>query len=175
MMLLATVWNVRTQVERRRRLSNARNIVLPPLHGHQAGLTNGRQVNSFGAVPHFAFGEQIPHEDLINGLYVVAAIQIHDRHVLVVKFAMLGGRLAVALDIVIEQLAMRINVSAKVHGEEARKLQKPWINITSCARVSDRHFVDAMLPEPLRATLPREPGDGGFVFPRIDRAADQSC
>ena len=68
---------------------------------------------------HLALRQGMGDEDVLDRLQVELGRQIHHRHVLVVEFAVLFGRVTVVLDQVAEEFAVRGDVPVEVHRHEA--------------------------------------------------------
>ena len=49
-------------------LADARNVVLFAFHGHQTRAADGRQIDRFATMLHFALGQGMLHEDIFNSL-----------------------------------------------------------------------------------------------------------
>ena len=79
-------------------------------------------------------------EHRLDGLQIELGRQVHDGEILVVELAVLLGRIAVAVDEMAEQAAMRLDVAIEVHGHEAGELQEARIDVAHEARMRERHL-----------------------------------
>ena len=61
----------------------------------------------------------------VDGLQIELGGQVHHREILVVELAMLLRGIAVALDQMDEQIAMRVEVAVEIHADEALSCRKP--------------------------------------------------
>ena len=78
-------------------------------------------------------------EHLLHRLQIELGGQIHDRHILVIEFAVLLGLIAVAVDQMPEEFAVRVDMPVEIHGHEAGELQEARIDIAHGARLGKRH------------------------------------
>ena len=82
---------------------------------------------------HLALRQLVLEEHGLDGLEVILGGQVHHRKKLVVELAMLVGRIAVALDQIMEQVAMRRDVAVEIHAHEAAELEEARIDhVASC-------------------------------------------
>ena len=102
---------------------------------------------------HLALRQGVLHEHGLDGLEVELGREVHHGEIFVVEVAVLLGVVAVALDEVLEHLAMRLEVAVDVHRHEAGELQEAGIDVAHEAGVGQRHLDDAVAAEPLDAAL----------------------
>ena len=86
---------------------------------------------------------------------------------------MLLRGIAVALDQVQEQVAVRLHMAVEVHADEAVELQEARIDVAHEARIRERHLGDDVAPEPVDAAPGGQEIDLGRIDPGVDRAAHQ--
>ena len=65
------------------------------------------EIDRLAAMHHLALGQGVLHEHGLDGLEVELGRQVHDGEIFVVELAVLLGGVAVALDEVLEHVAMR--------------------------------------------------------------------
>ncbi len=122
---------------------------------------------------HAALGEIVLLEECLDRLQIVARGHVHDSEVFVIKAAVRGGTVLVALDQVVEHLAMRRDMAVGVHRDERGELQETRIDPAECASVPRRYARRHVPLEPFDRVLLGEPGDDGRRCPGVDRAAHQ--
>ena len=98
-----------------------------------------------------ALRQRVANEHGLDGLQIELGGQVHDGEILVVEFAVLLRGIAVAVDEVAEQLAVRIDVAVEVHADEAVELQEARIDVAHHAGMGKRHLGDDVAPEPIDA------------------------
>ena len=91
----------------------------------------------------------------IDGLEVELGRQVHHRQIFVIEFAMLLRAVAIALDKIVEQIAMRLEMAVEVHAHEAVQLEKARIDVAHEARMRERHLGDDVVAEPVDAARSR--------------------
>ena len=84
--------------------------------------------------------QRVFDEHLLHRLQIELGGQIHDREIFVVELVMLVGRVAVALDQMPEEIAMRIDMPVEIHRHEAGELQESRIDLAHAARMRERHL-----------------------------------
>ena len=154
-------------------LADAGNIVALAFDGHQRGLGDLRGIDRFAAMAEGAARQIVIDEYLLHRLQIEFRRQVHHRHVFIVEFAVLLGGIAVTLDQMPEQFAVRVDMAVEIHGHESAKLQEARINAAHHARVRRRHFHDYVVAEPVRALFLCQFIDRGGIAPRVDGAAHQ--
>ena len=92
------------------RLPDARDIVLFTLDGHQRHALNRARVHAPAPVHQLALRQRMLDEHGLDGLQIERRVQIHDGQIFVIEFAMLLGRIAIALDQMAEQVLMGVDV-----------------------------------------------------------------
>ena len=112
---------VRGQVQRGQGLADAGDVVLLAFDRHDGAAADGHQVDRLVPVHHLALGQPMLDEDRVDGLEVELRGQVHDGEIFVVELPVLLGRIAVALDEMLEHVVMRRQVTVDVHGHEARR------------------------------------------------------
>ncbi len=122
---------------------------------------------------HVPFRQRVTDEHGVDGLQIELSAQIHDGEILVIELAMLLRGVAVALDQVLEQLAMRLQVAVQVHAHEAMQLQEAGIDIAHEAWIGERHLGDDVAAEPLEAAALGKRIHGSRLHARINWAAHQ--
>jgi hypothetical protein len=70
-------------------------------------------------------GSEWLDEHGVDGLQVILGGQIHHREIFVIEIAMLFGRIAVALDEMVEHLQMRVDVAIEIHAMKPDSCRKP--------------------------------------------------
>ena len=105
------------------------------------------------AMRHLALGQRVADEHGVDGLQIEFGGQIHDREIFVVELAVLVGAVAVALDQMHEQIAVRLDMAVEVHADEAVQLQKAGIDVAHEAGMRERHLADDVAAEPVEAAL----------------------
>ena len=103
------------------------------------------------AMRHLALRQRVADEHGVDGLQIELGGEIHDREIFVVEFAVLLRRIAVALDQMQEQIAMRLDVAIEVHAHEAVQLQEARIDVAHEAGMRERHLGDDVAAEPVEA------------------------
>ena len=73
---------------------------------------------------HLALRQRVAHEHRVDGLQVKLGGEVHHGEILVVELAVLLRGIAVALDQMLEQLAVRLDVTIEVHAHEAVELEE---------------------------------------------------
>ena len=171
--LAARVRNVGRERVRRLRLADAGDVVVLALNCHQRRAVDGGRIDRLVPVHHRALGQSVLDEDRLDRLQVELGGQVHDRKVLVIELAMLLGGIAVALDQMLEELAMRRHVPVEVHGHEAAQLQEAGIDPPQEARMRPRHLHDDAALEPVDRLALCHRVDGGGIDARVDGPAHQ--
>ena len=172
-MRLALRRNVDAQPVRGLGLADAGNVVVLAFDGEQRGVADLARIDRPAAVRHLALRQRVAHEHGLDGLQIELGGEVHHREIFVVELAMLLRRIAVALDQMEEQIAVRIDMAVEVHADEAVELQEARIDVAHDAGMRERHLGDDVAAEPVDAALLRQLVDAGRIAARVDRAAHQ--
>ena len=121
---------------RRLGLADAGNVVVLAFDREQRDAPDLRGIDRLAAMGHLALRQSVPHEHGLDGLQIELGGEIHDREILVVEFAMLLRGIAVALDQMQEQIAVRLDVAVEIHAHEAVELQEARIDVAHEARIA---------------------------------------
>ena len=165
--------NVDAELVRGLGLADAGNVVVLALDGEQRAVADLARIDRTAAMGHLALGQGVADEDGIDRLQIILGGQVHDGEIFVVELAMLLRRVAVALDQMDEQIAVRVHVAIEVHADEALELQEARIDVAHHARMRERHLGDDVAAEPIDAALLRQLVDRGRIAAGVDRAAHQ--
>src|SRR3984957_12374939 len=122
---------------------------------------------------HDTLGQSVTNKHGVDGLQIVLRREVHYGEIFVVEFAVLLGRIAVALNQVVEQVAVGLDVTIEIHADEAVQLQKSRIYVTHYTRLRERHLGDDVAPEPIGAAGLRKGIDAGRIDARIYWTAHQ--
>ena len=122
---------------------------------------------------HDALGQGVTNKHGIDGLQIILGREVHHGEILVIEFTVLLGGIAVALNQMVKQIAVGLDVTIEIHADEAVQLQESRIDVPHHAGVRKRDLGDDVAPEPLDATRFRERVDAGRIDPGINRAAHQ--
>ena len=136
-------------------LADAGDVVVLAFDRHQRDAADLAGVDAAIAMRHLALGQRVADEHGIDGLQIELGGQIHDREIFVVEFAVLLRRIAVALDQVGEQIAVRLDMAVEIHADEAVQLQEARIDVAHEARMRERHLGDDVGGGTSRARAPR--------------------
>ena len=124
-------------------LADTGDVVLLALDRHQRDAPDLREVDGLVAMHQLALGQAVLHEDLVDRLKIELRREVHDGKIFVIEFAVLLGRIAVALHEMLEHLAVSLEMPVDVHGHEAGQLQEARIDRPQESRVRKRHVDDA--------------------------------
>ena len=133
-----------------------------------------RRIDRAAAMGHLALRQGVAHEHGIDGLQIVFGGQVHDGEILVVEFAVLLRRVAVAL----HQIAGTDCLCASIWRSRFMlmkpcELQEARIDVAHEARMRERHLGDDVAAEPVDAALLGQRVDRGRIDAGVDRAAHQ--
>src|SRR5947207_4790350 len=92
--------------------------------GEQRAVAYLARIDPAAAMGHLALGQSVAYEDGIDRLEIVLGGQVHDGEIFVVELAVLLHRVAVALDQMDEQVAVRVHMAIEVHADETLELQE---------------------------------------------------
>src|SRR5512143_329924 len=154
-------------------LPQSGNVVLFPLDGHQAHPVDLGRVNEPVAVHHGPLGQLVLEKDGLDGLEIVLGREVHHREELVIELAVLVGRIAVAANEVMEQLAMGRDVAVEIHAHEAAELKEARIDESHHAGIGPWYLGDDVVAEPVEAAPFSELVDRGRALARIARARQE--
>jgi hypothetical protein len=118
-------------------------------------------------------GKRVTHEHGLHRLQIVLGRKIHDGEIFVVEFAVLLRGIAIALDEMLEQFAVSLDMPIEIHADETVELKKAGIDVAHETRIGKRHLGDDVAAEPIDAARLRELVHLGRILARIDRAAHQ--
>ena len=113
-------------------------------------------IDAAAAMRHLALRQRVADEHGIDRLQIELGGKIHDREIFVVELAVLLRRVAVALDQMREQIAVRLDMAVEVHAHEAVQLQEARIDVAHEAGMRERHLGDDVVAEPVDAAVFRE-------------------
>ena len=167
------IGNIDTQMMGSLGLADAGNIVVLAFHRHQGDAFDGFQVDQPAAMQHFAFGQSMADKHRIDRLQVEFGGQIHHGHIFIIEFAVLLGRIAVAVDEMTEHVAMGRDVLVDIHRHKAGQLQEAGIDLAHETGIGQRHFDNAVFLEPVDAAFLRQLVDHSRAFARINRPPHQ--
>src|SRR5581483_8955423 len=137
-----------TQPMRRFGLTVARNVVELAFDGEQGGIANRGGLNERSAHFPLPLRQEELLEDDADRVEVVLGGHVEHRVVFVVEAPMRLSAVAVPDDQMIEELAMSLDVTIRVHRHEREMLQEARIHAPHEAGVVERHPVDHLILEP---------------------------
>src|SRR5690606_19820530 len=109
-------------------LADAGYIVLFTLDRHQRRAGYGLGPHRPASVAEFAPGQRMAHKDEIDGLEIDVGRHVDDGEIFIIKFPVLLRRVAVALDHVLEIVAVGIDMAVEIHRHEAGELEEARID-----------------------------------------------
>ena len=87
------------------------------------------EIDQLAAMRHLALRQRVAHEHRLDRLHVIGGVEVHHRQIFVVEVAVLLGRIAVALDEMVEHVEMGVDVAVEIHRHEAGELEEAGIDL----------------------------------------------
>ena len=140
---------------RRLGLAKAGNIVVLALDREQRDAADAGRIDRRAPMGHGAVRQIVAHEHGLDRLQIVLRAQIHHRKIFIVELTVFLGGIAIALDQMGEQVAVRLDVALEIHADEAVELQESRIDVAHQSRIWKRHLGDDVAAEPVGAGAAR--------------------
>ncbi len=157
----------------RRGLADRADIVVLAFDGEDRGTADRAGIDRHAMRHELAARQRLAMKDAIDGLQIEIRRKIHHRRVFVVEFPRRVGAFDIALDQMLEELDMRVDVPVEIHAEKAGELHEAGIDSAEGAGIAHRHDADDIALEPLQRMRLGEAADLSRRDARIDRPAHQ--